>query len=217
MICNNCKQEVADNVTTCPHCAQEITAQTTQENVNNSQDEKKNKKKTMPKLSISKTNREKINIFGISLPIVFVSFFCIILGYGGYISTLFLLAIVFLLARVENKTLANNFLVVSGLYAAQFTIETATTFVMSLPIRFFNWLAEMGSQKIDFATTVGNISTGFSNVSAIISNITSLCFFVLYILCVLSLLKSDTIRIPFIAKLMNKYLPFSNEEQENKE
>lgn len=198
MICNNCKKEIENNASFCPSCGEKISEEN---KVITPQDDKGLVTPLKPKVE-----RIKLDIFGVTIPIVYISIFCVILGYGGYITPLLLLAGVLLLAKTECKTLTSNFFVVLALYAAQFTIETVLTFIASIPTQFFGWLGEMGSSNIDFVATMANISSGFSNVFGIISNVIGLCFFAMYILCIVSLFKSDKIRIPFVTDIVKKYL-----------
>lgn len=198
MICNNCKKEIPNDSTFCSGCGQKIESGN---NVVMTQDDKGLVTPLKPKV-----DRIKLDIFGVTIPIVYISIFCVILGYGGYITPLLLLAGVLLLAKTECKTLTSNFFVVLALYASQFTIETALTFIASIPTQFFGWLGELGSSNIEFVATMADISSGFTNVFDIISNVIGLCFFAMYILCIVSLFKSDKIRIPFVTDLVKKYL-----------
>ena len=198
MICNNCKKEIENDASFCPSCG---TKTNIENNIMATQDDKGLVTPLKPK-----TERIKINIFGVTIPIMYISIFCVILGYGGYITPLLLLAGVLLLAKTECETLTSHFFVVLALYATQFTIETAITFIASIPTRFLGWLGELGSSNIEFVATMADISSGFTNVFGIISNIVGLCFFAMYILCIVSLFKSDKIRIPFVTDIVKKYL-----------
>lgn len=196
MICEKCKKEIANDASFCPSCGEPTNLENKVNITNDS---------ALVTPLKSKIEREKINIFGVTVPIVFISIFCIILGYGGYVTPLLLLAGVLLLSKVENTTLTSNFFVVLALYAAQFTIETVLTFIASIPTQFFGWLAEIGSSSVEFVATMADISTTISGIFGTINNVIGLLFFAMYILSVISLFKSDKIRIPFVTDLVKKY------------
>ena len=198
MICENCKKEIADDASFCPSCG---TSTNLENKVNVNADDSALVTPLKPKIE-----REKISIFGVTIPIVYISIFCVILGYGGYVTPLLLLAGVLLLSKVENTTLTSNFFVVLALYAAQFTIETVITFIASIPTKFFGWLGEFGGSNIDFVATMADISTIISGIFGTINNIVGLLFFAMYILSVISLFKSDKIRIPVVTDMVKKYL-----------
>lgn len=189
MLCKNCKKEISDNTTFCPFCG--------------SEQNETNTPTTNP--TVSNRHRETVNIMGIHIPIVFISAFAVILGFGGYITPLLLVSAVLLLTKVENKSLTSNFLVVFTLYASQFIVETLVTFIASIPTKFIEWLSGLVSSTMTLETLM-NISAGFSNVFNAISGIIGLAFFVLYIMCIVSLVKSDKIRIPFITDLVKKFI-----------
>lgn len=197
MICEKCKKEIANDASFCSHCGEPT-------NLDSKVAVNTDDTALVTPLK-SKVKREKINIFGVTIPIVYISVFCIILGYGGYVTPLLLLAGVLLLSKVESTNLTSNFFVILALYAAQFTIETVITFIASIPTQFFGWLGEIGNSSVDFVATMANISTTISGIFGTINNVVGLLFFVMYILSVISLLKSDKIRIPFITDLVQKH------------
>lgn len=183
MICENCNTEIPDNLTSCPNCSSTI------------QNTGENKKKT----------REHIEIMGIRLPIVCISLFAIILGFGGYITPLLLLSCVLLLSKVKNKNLPSNFLVVFALYAVQFLIETVLSLLAAVPTKIIEWMAN-NTSAIGTLESLSNVSQGFTNVFGAINGFVSIVFFALYIISVISLIHSDKIRIPIVTNIVKKYI-----------
>lgn len=192
MNCTKCKNEIPDDSKYCFNCGEKVNlkSQTFIEPTTNTK--KKNS-----------TKREGITIGGIVVPTFFISIFCIILGFGGYISPLLLLSAVLLLAKVKSKSLTHNIAVILAIYGAQFIIETALTFLASIPAKLLAWLSSIAASNIDFVTTMGNISTGLENVFAVMTNFIGISFFAIYIVCILSLCKSDKIKLPFVSDYLN--------------
>jgi uncharacterized membrane protein len=97
-------------------------------------------------------------------------------------------------------------LVILAIYGSQFVIDTAVTFIASIPTKIIAWLSNMAGSNIDFVTTMSNVSAGFENVFSVITNLIGIIFFGIYIFCVISLFKGDKIRIPFITDFVKKNL-----------
>ena len=193
MNCTKCKKEIPKDSKFCLNCGEKINNSTTESVINT-------KSNSVTRLKKGKTlKREGIAIGGIVVPTFFISIFCIILGFGGYISPLLLLSAVLLLAKANSKALTHNIVVILAIYGTQFVIETALTFLASIPAKLLAWLSNIAASNIDFVTTMGNISTGLENVFAVITNFIGICFFAIYIICIFSLCKSDKIKIPFLS------------------
>ena len=168
--------------------------------------ENTNKEQPIPAVqSKIKRNRENIEIMGFKIPIFALSLFVLVLGFGGYITPILLIAGILLLAKVDNKKLTSNFLVVLVLYASQFIIETGLTFVASIPTSFVEWLSRLVSHT-GTLEILANISKGCTNVFSVISGFVSAVFFIFYILSVISLFKTDKIKIPVVTEIIQKFI-----------
>lgn len=196
MICNNCKKEIPNDSTFCCNCGEMISEENKLLIPQNNDDVVKPLKE--------KAKREYANFLGIEIPVAIFSAFFLILAYAGYITPLLLLMGVLLLAKVENKTLMNNAITFVAIYLAQLCVEVCITFVASIPSTILNGLCEIGKNNIDFITTISNISAGFSNVFGIITTVVSYVFLAIYILCIISLFRSDKVKISFIDDWIKK-------------